>query len=186
MRISDCLGCLPMAIGLLACSSSSSDGANAGADVDPGKPPSEFGPKCYAELVEEASATKVAFEDCTASAANMEHVSHVFLDFRRLPQGARRMYVSLVLGTVPLSAGVHENARAGAVEATLEDGRTFSVGDVRKEGALALVIDQASTADSGDHLYLTGSLDATLQNLRDNSAGVSFRAWINKGGLPLR
>jgi hypothetical protein len=186
MRISDCLGCLPMANGLLACSSSSSEGADTGADVDPGKPPSEFGPKCYAELVDEASTTKLAFEDCTVSAANMEHVSHVFFVFRRLPEGARRMYVSLVLGTVPLTAGVHENARAGAVEATLEDGRTFSVGDVRKEGALALVIDEANTADSGDHLYVSGSLDATLRNLRDDSARVSFRAWINKRSPPPR
>jgi hypothetical protein len=167
---------------MLACSSSTpSDNANG----DPGKPPSTYGPKCAADLIEEASNATLHFEDCTAaagviSAGGAEQVSHVFLIFNRLPQEARRMYVSLVVDTVPLVAGTHGSARAGAVEATLEDGRSFSAGDVRKEGAFHFVIAKAGT-DGIDKsvFYVTGSLEANLQNPHDTSSKARFRAQIN-------
>jgi len=187
MRIIGHLRCLPIAIGILACANSSpSDNTSTSPDGDPGKAPSEFGTKCTAELVEEASNTTLVFEECTVSAGSvstggMEPVSHVFFTFRRLPQGARRMYVSLVVGAPPLAPGAHGSARAGAVEATLEDGRTFSAGDVRKEGALQLVIEQANTVgDDTAVFYVTGLFEAQLQNPQSPSSKVLFRARINK------
>ena len=186
MRISERLRCVPIAIGIVACSSAPPPDNTNG---DPGKPPSVYGPKCAADLIEEATNTTFHFEECTAaagiiSAGGTEQVSHVFFTFNRLPPGARRMYVSLVVDTVPLAAGIHGSARAGAVEATLEDGRSFSAGDVRKEGALKFVIDQAVTLGDDSVFYVTGSLVASLQNPQDTSSKVSFRARINRPDWP--
>jgi hypothetical protein len=179
-RISKLSRCVPIAIGALACSSSSpSEQTNP--DVDPGKPPSEFGTKCYVNLVEESSNTKLTFEDCAVSAGTIEQGSHLFFVFGRLPQGAQRLYVSLVVETTPLTAGAYSRARVGAIEATLEDGRSFSVGDVRKEGALAFIIDSAGTApDRPTVFYVKGSLETSLQELHNPSSKLLFRAVINK------
>lgn len=154
-------------------------------EVDPGMPPSEFGTKCYVEMVDEALNTKIVVEDCTASAASAERTSHVYLILRRLPAASQRLYVSLVLGATPLAVGVHTGARAGAIETTLSDGRTFSAGDVKKDGSLQLDIETAATnASSANIYYLAGTLEATLVNVQDASSKLRFRCWINRPITP--
>jgi hypothetical protein len=192
MRIGEHLRYVLIALAVLACSSSAPrDNAVVDPVGDPGKAPSEFGSNCLAELIEDASNTMLAFEECTVSAGEVEmnstkHASHIFFTFRQLPQGARRMYVSLVVDTLPLAMGAHNTARAGAVEATLEDGRTFSAGDVRQEGAVDLVIEQANTiGDERSVFYLTGSFEARLQNSQNPSSAVRFRARINQPMAPV-
>jgi hypothetical protein len=152
-------------------------------EVDPGKPASEFGPRCWVELIDDASNTKIVFEDCTASAASMDRVSHVYLHFGRFPAEAKRLYVSLVLGVTPLAPGAHASARAGAVEATLSDGHELSVGDVKKNGSLELSIDQAHPAMNLPNVfYLEGRLVATLTNVQNASSSLRLRASI---GTPI-
>jgi hypothetical protein len=84
-----------------------------------------------------------------------------------------------------LIAGAHGSARAGAPEATLEDGRSFSAGDIRTEGAFKLVIDRAGTNGVDTSVfYVTGSLEASLKNDRDTSSKARFRARINRPDWP--
>jgi len=170
---------------MAACSSSPADGPATNDEIDPGKPASEFGAKCYVELIDDASNPILGFEDCTLSAASSDQRSHVYLHFGRLPQGAQRIYVSFVLGTAPLAVGIHGNARAGALEVTLQDGRTFSAGDIRKEGTLAFAVEKAALSDSGDHYYVTGTLETTLQDVRNSSSKLRFRSWANRMRPPL-
>ena len=186
MKVGTDLRTLAIVIGIGGCSSSPTPGAEVAdvdsgmTEVDPGKPASEYGPKCYLELIEETSNAKIGFEDCTASAASTDRVSHVYLDFRRLPADSQRMYVSLVLGTAPIARGVHASARAGAIETTLTDGRQFSAGDLRKDGSLQLVIDKAVAAEGlPDVFYVTGRLESELVNVRDASSKLRLLAQIN-------
>lgn len=130
------------------------------------------------ELIDDASNTKIVFEDCTASAASMDRVSHVYLKFGRLPAQAKRMYVSLVLGVTPLAPGAPTSARAGAVEATLSDGRELSAGDVKKNG-FDFVIAQAEPAMNLPNVfYLDGLLVSTLTNVQDPASSFRLRASI--------
>src|SRR5688572_6942443 len=121
------LRALALLIGVAGCSTSPTygeDGANVDSgpadsdpgtvEVDPRMPPSEFGSKCYVEMVDEPSNTKIVVEDCTASAASTDRSSHVYFVFPRLPATSQRLYASLVLGTTPLAVGMHTGARAGA------------------------------------------------------------------------
>ena len=151
------------------------------AEIDPGKPASDFGPLCIVQLFDEVSSKTIYFEDCTTSAASNDRNSHVFFLFRQLPEEATRMYVSLVLGTTPIAPGVEASARAGAIETTLRDGRKFSAGDVTRVGAFQFVIDKAGTADpTPDVYYITGTLEATLVDERDPSSKLRLRAGINR------
>src|SRR5688572_11512036 len=120
---------LALAVSLDACSSSPEQ--TEPTEVDPGRPASEYGHKCAVEVAEVATSTKMTFEDCTVSATSSDRTSHVYFDFRRLPQGAERLYMSLVLGTSPLVPSVHASARAGGLEAILAGGRTFAVPDIK-------------------------------------------------------
>jgi hypothetical protein len=182
MKMSGSLRCLTtVAVLMAACSNSPSSSD----DIDPGKPASEFGTKCFVELLDDASNPVLGFEDCTLSAASTDQRSHVYLYFGRLPQGAQRMYVSFVLGVAPLAIGAHGNARAGSLEVTMHDGRTFSAGDIRKDGALAFAIENVAPSDSGDHYYVTGTLEATLHDLRNSSSTLRLRSWANRTRPPL-
>jgi hypothetical protein len=150
-------------------------------EIDPGMPAVEFGTKCYLELVEEASNTKIAIEDCTVLATSTDRISQVYLWFRRLPAASQRMYVSLVLGTTPLAPAMHASARGGAIETTLTDGRIFSTADVRKEGSFQLTIEQAGPAnEAADHYYVTGMLEATLVDHQDTSSKVRLKCWMSR------
>ena len=179
MTLRDGLRWLPIVVGLCACSSSSSETPNP-TEVDPGKPAAEVGTKCYLELVEDASGAKLSFDDCTVSAASNERTSHIYFDFRRLPQGAQRLYISLVLGMTPLGPGMHASARTGAVEATLQDGRRFSAGDVKKEGSLHFVVTEAPALEGKDIFFVTGSFEATLAEDQNVSSTIRLTTWINK------
>jgi hypothetical protein len=176
MKVRTDLRLLAILIGVVGCSKSPAEVT----DVDPGKPASQYGSKCYLELVDEISNAKIAFEDCTASAASTHRVSHVYLDFRRLPAASQRMYVSLVLGMAPLAPGRHTSARAGSIETTLSDGRKFSTGDLEKERSLQLVIEKAGTADDPDVFYVTGTLESTLVDVQNASSKLRLRSWINR------
>jgi hypothetical protein len=180
LKLGSTLFALTIVVGGAACSGSQPSDAADAPEVDPGKPASEFGPKCGLELVDDATSTKISFEDCTASAASNERTSHLYLYFGRLPQSAQRMYVSLVLATTPIAPGLHPSARAGAIEATLSDGRTFSAGDVKTDGSLQLVIDKAGAdMNMSNVFYVTGSLESTLVDVRNTSSKLRLRAKIN-------
>jgi hypothetical protein len=167
---------LPIAFACCANSASSSDdGAR-----DPGRPASEFGAKCEGELVEAATGAKWSFHECTVLASSGTDISHVYFDVTRLPGGVKRLYASLVLDAAPLVAGVHERARAGAIDVILEDGRWFSAGDVRTGGILQLVIDRADQSAAGDHFYVTGSLQVMLAGVENSSLKLLLRAEINR------
>ena len=186
MKRSASLCCLTMAAALMAaCSSSPVDDPTTNDEIDPGKPASDYGTKCYVELIDDTSNPILGFEDCTLSAASTDQRSHVYLYFGRLPQGAQRIYVSFVLGTAPLAVGVHGNARAGAIEVTLQDGRTFSAKDIRNEGTLAFDVEEAALSDSRDHYYVTGTLETTLHDVRNSSSTLRFRSWANRPRPPL-
>jgi hypothetical protein len=194
MQLRTDLRALTLLIAITGCSASSTPGADAtnldsGAldsdpgvtETDPGKPPVEYGTKCYLELVEQASNAKIAIEDCTVLATSTDRISHVYLWFRRLPAASQRMYVSLVLGTTPLAAGMYAGARAGAIETTLTDGRKFSTADVKKEGSFQLAIDNAGRAtETSDHYDVTGMLEATLIDAQDVSSTLRLQCWMNR------
>lgn len=148
--------------------------------IDPGRPSSEFGPRCAIELTDETTNAKITFDSCTASAVSNGETTHLFLLINRLPAAAQRMYTSLVLGTAPLVPGQYTSARAGSIETTLGDGRIFTAGNVKSDGSFKLAVERVAPGMlDPDVLLVTATLEATLVDVANPSFKQRLRAGTN-------
>jgi hypothetical protein len=151
-------------------------------EIDPGRPSSESGTRCYVELTDLTTNAQIVFDNCTASAVSNERTSHLFLIFPFLPGVASRMYTSLVLGMTPIAPGEYVSAQAGAIETTLRDGRVLSAGDIKVDGSFRLRVAEATSTPIAPTVYLiNGVLESILVDAANGASKFQLRAVLGRG-----
>jgi hypothetical protein len=162
---------LPFAIWFAACGGDPESS-------DPGRPAVTYGSRCWVTL---STAPVDTLEQCTAIATVSDGAAHLYLELYpdREPAGVKR-YASVVLPASEWLPGRFKAATAGRIEIEFENGRRYRLSpDGSQPFPIDLDISSAVRADTGDHYYLRGQLNATLPDVTGAQGQIGFKMAIN-------
>lgn len=145
---------------------------------DPGRPAVPYGSRCSVTL---GTSPVESLQQCTAIATISEGAAHLYLELHpdREPAGVSR-YASLVLMIDEWKQGRFTQAMGGRIEIGLTDGRRYRLPvDGGRSFPIDLDVSSALPAETGDHYYLRGELNAALPGVSADQDRLDFKMIIN-------
>lgn len=149
--------------------------------ADPGAPGTPFGPKCSL-IIDPSDGTEPLFADGTLAAVSESGRSHLF--YIPTPSSAAAHpapYISILFEAPEWTSGTYQRGVAGGLRFTLPSGLSYALDAAATDGSgsFELNVARAELATSGDHYYLTGTLQAELPCTSSAAHSLSLEMTIN-------